>query len=201
MKSLKKTVLALLLIGGLFSPKARATAILQLVNAVDSSPIIQLHPGDSFTVKILVSSLSAPLDHFDSFFDLSQAPANLTLTGFTSQLPSGWLDLPNAGNFAYGGVNFGGSYITGGGNLFLASFQLDALTAVGTSTLSFITTSGSPSETFLYDNNNNLIPYTLQNLTIQVTAVPEPSTVALGAMALLVAGTAARRRKKRLALA
>lgn len=99
-----------------------------------------------------------------------------------------------------GTTNFSGVLPVSGNAVYLGYFGLDAL-ALGTSSLTVtaLNANGLPSGAWFYGNNTPVIVSAPQtaSLTINVTPVPEPGTLCLGAFAAVSAGGTwwARRRK------
>jgi len=169
---MKKKILLTIALCGAAAFSLHGETILSIINPGTLGSSITISPGDSFTAEVFVSNLSAPLDGFD--LQLNTLPAGMTLTSFTDEVPSGWIPLSNVAQQQYGASNFAGSDISPSGELVLATFQTTSALGTGTDILSFIAPSAFQE---LHDASQTNIPYTEEDLTVDV--IPEPSTWAL----------------------
>jgi hypothetical protein len=167
---------------------------LSLLNGASSS--LTITPGQSFSLGVYVSNLSASLDGFD--LEFSSLPANVTLQSYTDTVPANWITFGNSiATLQYGASNLFGSDIQGGGEILQANFTTTSLLAPGHYTFSFVPEDGLFQE--LHDASQTNIPYTESDFTLYVTsssAVPEPSTWALLFAGLGVLAFAVRKRSR-----
>ena len=155
-----------------FGFPAHAAPSLQILNPSSLGSSITITAGQSFSAEIFVSGLTTPLDSFNLAF--ATLPTGVTLNSFTDEVPSGWVTFSSVAGLEYGAANFNTSGdITPSGELVLANFTTSASTAGGSSLITF-TAPGVFQN--LNDANGDAMTYSLQSLTLNIQAAPEPST-------------------------
>jgi hypothetical protein len=176
------------------TPSLHSQTTLSILNGASSS--LSITAGQSFSLGVYVSNLSASLDGFD--LEFGSLPANVTLQSYTDTVPAGWLTFGNSiATLQYGGSNFAGADIAGGGEILQANFTTTSLLAPGHYTIAFVPEDGVFQE--LHDASLANIPYTESDFTLNVTssqAIPEPSTWALLFAGLGVLGFSMRKRSR-----
>jgi adhesin HecA-like repeat protein len=189
--SLKNRLYTALLLAAL-SPLAAMTASAAeptLAISASANPAVQ---GSSITLNVLISDIS---DLFGYQFSFNFNPAVLQATAVTegSFLAGGGTTFSDPGTIdnTAGSISFVANSligalpgVSGSGSLALISFNV---TSVGSSLLSF-------SDALFLDANLADITVTLQPLTLQAVAVPEPASYLLFSAGL--AGLVALRRRR-----